>query len=143
MQKDTFLLYSTLLFMFCSMIPTLHLRHSWQRGPNPPNFESPPIYCISSLLFFKFCPTPLPPSSLFLTSTLTVLFVILLLLLNGWLSHIWCVILVNDIMDQLVELWYLSARRALSYKYILTPPVMSSQQLSVLYWMNDLLIWKN
>ena len=38
-------------------------------------------------------PSPLPPT------TLTALSVELLLWLNGWLCHIWCAILLNDILD--------------------------------------------
>ena len=102
-----------------------------------------PIYCILFPLLFIFFPNPLPSSSLPPTSTVTVLFVILLLPLNGWFSHIRCVIFLNDIMDLLVKIWYLSTRRALPYKCILRPPVMGSQQLSVLYWMNNSLISKN
>ena len=30
--------------------------HSWQRGPNPLFYEDPPTI-LSTLLFFKFCPT--------------------------------------------------------------------------------------
>ena len=72
-------------------------KHSWQRGPNPPLFYEP--YCqIANPVFFKFCPTRpsflLPP-----TLTPTALSVVMLLWLNGWLRHIWCVILLNDIKD--------------------------------------------
>ena len=47
--------------------------------------------------FFKFCPTPPPP----LASNLQpqCMFYCHFLWLNGWLHHIWCVILLSDIMD--------------------------------------------
>ena len=47
--------------------------------------------------FFKFCPTPLFPVAS--NPHPTALSVILLIWLNGWSHHIWCAILLNDIMD--------------------------------------------
>ena len=54
-----------------------------------------PLYCQSP--FFKFCPTPSPLS--LTTPTPTALSVFLFLWPNGWLCHIWCATLLNDIMD--------------------------------------------
>ena len=53
------------------------------------------LYCQPP--FFKFCPTPSPLS--LPTPTPTALSVVLFLWPNGWLCHIWCATLLNDIMD--------------------------------------------
>ena len=49
-------------------------------------------------LFFKFWSLP-PPTLLSTTPTLTALSAVLFLWLHGWPPDIWCVILLNDIMD--------------------------------------------
>ena len=46
-------------------------------------------------LFFKFYPTPLWSPTLNSTALSAVIF----LCVKGWLHHIWCAILLNDIMD--------------------------------------------
>ena len=66
------------------------------RGALPPDFIKtlPPI---TYPLFFKVCPTPptlLPP-----TPTPAAHSVVSFLWLNGWSHHIWCVILLNDLMN--------------------------------------------
>ena len=118
---------------------------------------------------------------------ISALSVVLLLWLKGWWCHIWCPILLNDIMDP--QMWncvtllpegpwcvFYATRHQLywglihnvifclysdlishthththtqrerereasimthSYKCIITPPVMCSQQLSLLQWMNE------
>ena len=65
----------------------------WQRGPNTPILRRPPY--IAYPPFFKFCPTPHLPCRLHLHYS----FYCLVFWLNGWSHHIWCVILINDIMD--------------------------------------------
>ena len=55
----------------------------------PPYIAYPP--------FFKFCPTP--PSPFPPTLTATAHYVTFFSRLNGWSCHIWCAILLNDIMD--------------------------------------------
>ena len=73
-------------------------QHSWKRGPNPLFYEDPPI--LSTPLFFQILSTfPLPPFLSPPTPTPTALPVVLFLWLNVWLCHIWCAILLNDIMD--------------------------------------------
>ena len=50
--------------------------------------------------FFQILPNPSPPNSLLPpTPTPTAHSVVLFLWLNGWSRHIWCAILLNDIMD--------------------------------------------
>ena len=134
---------------------------------------------------------PRPSSLLPLTPTLTALSVVLFVWLNGWLHHIWCAILLNDItnlhMPNLGTLvpqgpwcaFYVTRRQVYwglkpvffsgtliwchthinthkqtqrhtahsgasrlthPYKYIFTSPIMWSQQLSLLHWMNNSLI---
>ena len=56
---------------------------------HPPILHTPP--------FSNF--VQLPSSLLLPTPTPTALSVILLIWLNGWSHHIWCAILLNDIMD--------------------------------------------
>ena len=69
---------------------------SWQKGPNCTYFmKIPPILCTPP--FSNIVQAPLschlqPPS-------LTAFYVVLFLWLNEWLHHIWCSILLNDIMD--------------------------------------------
>ena len=119
-------------------------------------FYEYPLYCLPS--FFKFWPThPLPPIS----STPTALFVALFHCFNGWLRHIWCVTLLN-IMDLHMSILGTIVppggpccvfhthppthtgvnTLTLQYKYILTPPVMCSQQQFLLHWINNLPISK-
>ena len=114
-------------------------------------------------------------------------FAVLLFSLNGWSCHIWCAILINDIMDPhmpglstrkslLCDLFYVTRHQVYwglthnmvyfwysklishtqthihtqrhtvqsgvstlrhPYKYIFTPPVTCSQQLSLLNWINN------
>ena len=55
-----------------------------------------------------------PPSLLLPTPNLTALPVVLFLWLNGWMCHLWCAILLYDIMDvNMLGLWYLSTKRTL------------------------------
>ena len=89
--------------------------------------------------------------------------VVMFLWLNGWSCHIWCDILLNDIVKKHIGwFWYLNTRRTLicvlcnkassllqsdtelshPYKYIFTPAVMCSQQLSLLHWINTWMISK-
>ena len=74
-----------------------YVGHSWQRGPNHSYFMK-----TSPLL-----PTPPPPFQ-YLSNppslsppnpTPTAISIVLFLWLNGWSSHTWCAVLVNDIMD--------------------------------------------
>ena len=72
--------------------------HIWQRGPNPPILWRPSILPTPSL--FQILSNP--PLHSFLsppTPNTTAVSVILLFWLNGWSRHIWCAILLNDIMD--------------------------------------------
>ena len=71
--------------------------HSWQKCPNPAYFiMKTPLYCLTPL-FFRFCPTSplLSPQ----TPTPIALSVVLFFWPNEWSRHIWCDILLNDIMD--------------------------------------------
>ena len=69
--------------------------NSWQRDPNPLYYKDPPYFAYPHPpFFFKFWTVPHP-----ITSIPTALFIALFCWLNGWLRHIWCVILLNDIMD--------------------------------------------
>ena len=72
--------------------------------------------------------------------------VALFLWLSGWSHHIRCFILRNDIMDithKQRHTLHTGANRLIHpCKYILTPPVRCSQQLSVLNWISNLLISK-
>ena len=76
--------------------------HSWQRLPN----TLPPILWRASYiahpLLFSNIGHPLPSAP---TSAATVFFVFLFLWLNGWSCHIWCAILLNDIMDLHFRAW--------------------------------------
>ena len=97
------------------------------------------------LLFFSLSPLPFPSSPLSPTTSCTALFVVLFLWLSGD-----CDILdapLNDIMDLHLSnivthkqhtqrhTAHSGANRVIHpYKYILTPPVMCSQQLSGLHW---------
>ena len=67
--------------------------HSWQRGANPSILwrVAPP--------FFKFCSTLPPTSVTYPTPIPTIFSVALFLWLNGWSSHIWCAVLLNDNID--------------------------------------------
>ena len=117
-----------------------------------------PLYCLPS--FFKFWPTlPLPPIS----SSPTALFVVWFHCFNGWLRHIWCVTLLNimdlhpSILGTIVPpggpccVFHThppththTGVNTLThpYKYILTQPVMCSQQQFLLHWINNLPISK-
>ena len=59
--------------------------------------HSPPLYCLPT--FFKFSPILSPPSLPPPSPTPTAHSVVLFLWQNEWSSHIWCAILLNDIMD--------------------------------------------
>ena len=61
--------------------------HSWWRGANLPILWRPP-YIATPL--FKFCPIPSHTSFLPPTPTLTVLFIVIFLWLNGWSEWSWC-----------------------------------------------------
>ena len=68
--------------------------HSWQRGANPSI-----LWRVAPPPFFKFCST-LPPTSVTCPTPIpTVFSVALFLWLNGWSSHIWCAVLLNDNID--------------------------------------------
>ena len=69
------------------------------RGVLTPNFMKtpPPQYCLT--LVFRFCQPTLPHSLLPPTHTPTAHSIVLFLWLNGWSHHVWCAILLNDIMD--------------------------------------------
>ena len=109
--------------------------------------------------FFKFCLTPL----FLVASKPHPTIVVMFLWLNGWSCHIWCDILLNDIVKKHIgRFWYHHTRRTLMcvlcnkassllqsdtelshpYKYIFTPAVLCSQQLSLLHWMNTWMILK-
>ena len=68
------------------------LVHSWRRFPNPHYISYP-----TSSNFVQ-PPPPLPPPPHTDTHTHCSFFA-LFLWLNGWLCHVWCVILLNYIMD--------------------------------------------
>ena len=68
-------------------------KYSWQRGPNLPYLWKFRLYCLSPLIASN--PPLLSPS----TSTPATLSVVLFFWLNGWSRHIWCSILLNDVMD--------------------------------------------
>ena len=70
-------------------------QHSWQKGPTPPYFKKTPLLHYLSPLMLSNHPFFMSPPMLIPTALATVLF----LWLNGWLHHIRCVILLNDIMD--------------------------------------------
>ena len=57
-------------------------------------YEDPSLFCLAPV--FKFYPTPFPVASNFHPHCSFCCFVFWL---NGWLHHIWCAILLNDIMD--------------------------------------------
>ena len=91
----------------------------------------PPLYCLHQL--FSMLSTP---SSSFwsTTSTPTALLIVLFL----WLEYFW-----SDITHMQTHTTHSESNRLTQpYKYILTPPAMCSQQLSVLHWMNNSLISK-
>ena len=160
--------------------------HSWQKCPNPAYFiMKTPLYCLTPL-FFRFCPTSplLSPQ----TPTPIALSVVLFFWPNEWSRHIWCDILLNDIMDphisnlgtsvpegpwcvfyatkrqvywgltHMIFCWHSddithiqthrhtvhseASRLTHPYNYIFTPPVMCSQQRSLLHRMNISLISK-
>ena len=129
-----------------------------------------PLYCLSPPLLFQILFTPSP---------LSLFFCGLVLWLNRWSHHIWCVIFTDWYYGSThVTPWYLlcfvqqgvslprsntwcgflqvlwfditykkrhtthSGANRLTHpnKYILTSPVMCWQQLSVLHWMNNLLM---
>ena len=76
--------------------------HSWQRHPKHLFYEDLPFIAYTPISNFipLLSPPPThthPPFRLKLP-TLTALSVISFLWLNGWLRHIWCVILLKDIM---------------------------------------------
>ena len=80
------------------------ISHSCQRGPNPPILRRPLLYCLPP--FFPILSNPNPPFTLPVYSTPippppapNALSIFLFLWLNGWSHHIWCAILLNDIMD--------------------------------------------
>ena len=64
-------------------------------------YEDPPVLLIPSFQLFSNPPIPslLPP-----TPTPTALSVVLYFWLNGWSYHIWCAILLNDIMNLMLSL---------------------------------------
>ena len=113
---------------------------SWQRIPNP-SVSWTHLICLTS--FFKFCSN----------STTTTIFFALFPWLTAWLCHLWCVILLNDIMD--LHMWSLGVmvpegqiaqrhtaciganRLGNPYKHKVTQPATCSQQLSVLRWLNN------
>ena len=64
--------------------------HSWQSGPKHPISRRP---CYIAYPLFQILPNCLP------TFTPTAPFVALILWLSEWSRRIWCVILINDIMD--------------------------------------------
>ena len=66
-------------------------------GPNSPILWRPTPPILHTPPFSNF--VPLPSSLVLPTPTPTALSVILLIWLNGWSHHIWCAILLNDIMD--------------------------------------------
>ena len=79
---------------------------SWQRVHNNPPPASLYFMKIRSQVayppFFKFVQwtqPPLPPLPPHTTKPFSTIFVVLFLLQNGWLYHIWYVILSNDIID--------------------------------------------
>ena len=72
--------------------------HSWQRGPNPIFYEETPI---AYPPFSNFVQPPLPPFP-FRSNPHPHCYspsVVLFLWLNVLSRHIWCAILLNDIMD--------------------------------------------
>ena len=97
----------------------------------------PPLLPTNLLQLFR---NP-PPSLLPITSIPTVLSVVLFLWLNGWLHHIWCAVLLNDIMD-LHELslgtfvpegfWCILCNKASS--------LLRSSHNVVLCWYSDLIL---
>ena len=87
---STILCYENYCGCFCQAPSSLFLRN-WQRVPNPPILARPST--LSSPIF-KFCITPLAHPPLF-----TAFLLVLILWLNEWSHHIWCVILLNEIMD--------------------------------------------
>ena len=80
---------------FTSVPPPTSSNHIVGRRVLTPLFYEDPLY-IAKLPFFKFCPTPLPCC---LQPPALLLILLLFLWLNGWSCHIWCTILLNDIMD--------------------------------------------
>ena len=146
-------------------------------------YEDPPVLLMPPFQLFSNPPIPFlsPP-----TPIPTALSVVLYFWLNGWSYHIWCAILLNDIMNlhmlslgtlvpegpwcvfyvtrhqmywglthNAVFCWYsdlishikghtkthsIASRLTHPYEYISTPPVMCSQQLSLLYLINNSLI---
>ena len=61
-----------------------------------------PLHCLSPFLVFFQSPAALNP-----TSTPTALFVVLFLLQNGWLYHLWCFILLKgELRSQLHPCFY-------------------------------------
>ena len=67
------------------------------RGFLTPLFYKDPLYCLPHL-FSKYCQLPDPLKLQYLLA----LFATFFLWLNGWLRHIWCVILLNDNMNLLM-----------------------------------------
>ena len=72
----------------------LFMAHSLERVPNTPYVMNTPLYCPPCFTILSNPSSPLPPAF-----TFTANFYVLFLWLNGWSSHIWCVILLNDIIN--------------------------------------------
>ena len=72
--------------------------HSWQRGPKPSFLWRPPILPTAPFSNFDQHTSPPLPFRLQLPP-LTALYVVLFIWLYEWLCHIWCAILLNDIID--------------------------------------------
>ena len=89
------------MFRFLLVFALICYMHTWQRVPNPPISWKISLYCLPLPLFFKFCPL------LFLVASnlhLHCFFVVTLFLLrNGWVHHIWCIIVLNYIMDPCIS----------------------------------------
>ena len=86
--------------LHCTYKKIMHLISSWQRGPYPLFHEetsNTPYFSFS--IFFQSPRLSMSPP----TPNPNVLSVSLFLWLNGWSHHIWCAILLNDIMDLLMS----------------------------------------
>ena len=122
-----FLDYQNILFP-----EQLFMGHSWQRVPNTPCIMKTPLYCLPTLSNPSTCCfQPSPPA----------IFDVLFLWLNGWPCHIWCAISLAVFHTHTHKDTQHTLGLTHPYKCILTPPSISSQQLSVLRWIIHWKFW--
>ena len=110
--------------------------HIWQRVPKPLFYEDPPMLPIPPFSDFVH---PKPPH-LLLTLPLTMSFTQQGVKYWSLVDMTW--LFANTLIRYHTQTHKVVSRMTYPYRYILTPPAMYSQHLSVLHWMNNFLISK-